>query len=81
MQRILTELHLIDLNVRPSSVQNDGPLSNLVRLSFCLIQPCMHVLNTDQRSTLQFYVLFNSQGHIGTDPQHCHLWESNPTQR
>ena len=21
-----------------------------------------------------FYVPFNSQGHIGTRPQHCHLW-------
>ena len=25
-----------------------------------------------------FFVPFNSQGHIGTDPQHCHLWGSNP---
>ena len=22
-----------------------------------------------------FYVLFNSQGHIGTDPKHCHFWD------
>ena len=27
---------------------------------------------------LWFYVLFNSQGHIGTGPQHYHLSESNP---
>ena len=26
-----------------------------------------------QRSKLGFYVPFNSQGHIGTGPQHCHL--------
>ena len=25
-----------------------------------------------------FYVPFNSQGHIGTGPQNCHLWDSNP---
>ena len=31
-----------------------------------------------QRSKFVFYVPSNSQGHIGTDPQHCHLWESNP---
>ena len=29
-------------------------------------------------SKLGFYILFNSQGHIGTGPQHCHLWDSNP---
>ena len=27
---------------------------------------------------LGFYVPFNSQGHIGTGPQNCHLWDSNP---
>ena len=26
---------------------------------------------------LGFNVPFNSQGHIGTGPQHCHLWDSN----
>ena len=31
-----------------------------------------------QRSKLGFYVPFNSQGHIGTGPQNCHLWDSNP---
>ena len=30
------------------------------------------------KSKLGFYVLFNSQGHIGTGPQNCHLWDSNP---
>ena len=25
-------------------------------------------------------VLFNRQDHIGTGPQHCHLWVSNPLQ-
>ena len=29
-------------------------------------------------SKLGFYVPFNSQGHIGTGPQHCHLWDSDP---
>ena len=29
-------------------------------------------------SKLGFYVPFNSQGHIGTGPQNCHLWDSNP---
>ena len=29
-------------------------------------------------SKLGFNVPFNSQGHIGTGPQHCHLWDSNP---
>ena len=33
---------------------------------------------TGQRSKLGFYVPFNSQGHIGTGPQNCHLWDSNP---
>ena len=27
---------------------------------------------------LGFYVPFNSQDHIGTGPQNCHLWDSNP---
>ena len=31
-----------------------------------------------QKSKLGFNVSFNSQGHIGTVPQHCHLWDSNP---
>ena len=31
-----------------------------------------------QRSKLGFYVPFNSQSHIGTGPQNCHLWDSNP---
>ena len=31
-----------------------------------------------QRSKLGFYVPFNSQGDIGTGPQNCHLWDSNP---
>ena len=31
-----------------------------------------------QRSKLGFYVPFNSQGHIGTGPQNCHLWDLNP---
>ena len=35
-------------------------------------------LNLSQRSKLGFYVPFNSQGHIGTGPQNCHLWDSNP---
>ena len=30
------------------------------------------------KSKLGFNVPFNSQGHIGTGPQHCHLWDSNP---
>ena len=30
------------------------------------------------RSKLGFYIPSNSQGHIGTGSQHCHLWESNP---
>ena len=30
------------------------------------------------KSKLGFYVPFNSQGHIGTGPQNCHLWDSNP---
>ena len=30
-----------------------------------------------QRSKLGFFVPFDSQGHIGTGPQHCHLWDSN----
>ena len=27
---------------------------------------------------MEFYVLFNSRGHIGTSPRHYHMWESNP---
>ena len=30
------------------------------------------------KSKLGLYVPFNSQSHIGTSPQHCHLWDSNP---
>ena len=30
------------------------------------------------KSKLGFYVPFNSKGHIGTGPQNCHLWDSNP---
>ena len=30
------------------------------------------------KSKLGFNIPFNSQGHIGTGPQHCHLWDSNP---
>ena len=32
----------------------------------------------EQKKKLGFYVPFNSQGHIGTGPQNCHLWDSNP---
>ena len=31
-----------------------------------------------QRSKSGFYIQFNSQGHIVTGPQHCHLWEWKP---
>ena len=49
----------------------------------CFIQ--MHDLRwvrqylTDKaaKSKFGFYVLFNSQDHIGTGPQNCHLWNSN----
>ena len=34
--------------------------------------------STKSKSKLGFYVPFNSQGHIGTGPQNCHLWDSNP---
>ena len=34
--------------------------------------------NITSWSKLGFYILFNSQGHIGTGSQHCHLWDSNP---
>ena len=30
------------------------------------------------KSKLGLYVQFNSQGHTGTGPQLCHLWDSNP---
>ena len=30
------------------------------------------------KSKLEFCVPFNSQGHVGTGPQHYHLWDSNP---
>ena len=37
--------------------------------------------NNITKSKLGFYVSFNSQGHIGTGPQLCHLWDSNqPTE-
>ena len=29
------------------------------------------------KSSVMFYIPFNSQGHVGTGPQLCHLWESN----
>ena len=32
----------------------------------------------NEKSQPGFHIPFNSQGHIGTGPQHCHLWESNP---
>ena len=35
-------------------------------------------LGSKSKSKLGFNVPFNSQGHIGTGPQHCHLWDSNP---
>ena len=34
-----------------------------------------------RKSESGFYIPFNSQGHIGTGPQHCHLWGLKPTQR
>ena len=29
------------------------------------------------KSKLVFHLLFNIQGHIGTSPQHCQLWDLN----
>ena len=43
-----------------------------------LVPPATCVTCLGQRSKLGFYVPFNSQGHIGTGPQNCHLWDSNP---
>ena len=45
--------------------------------------PCIRKVKTGdpcrfKASRLGFYVLFNSQDHIVTGPQHCDLWESNP---
>ena len=34
--------------------------------------------SSDSRGGGGVYVPFNSQGHIGTGPQNCHLWDSNP---
>ena len=36
------------------------------------------ILNKQQNLIQRLYIPFNSQGHIGTGPHHCHLWESNP---
>ena len=33
---------------------------------------------TKVRVDQNYYVLLNRNGHIGTDPQLCHLWDSNP---
>ena len=38
----------------------------------------MTLTTTTTTTKLGFYVPFNSQGHIGTGPQNCHLWDSNP---
>ena len=35
-------------------------------------------MRSKSKSKLGFNVPFNSQGHIGTGSQHCHLWDSNP---
>ena len=35
-------------------------------------------VDKDKGQSWGFYVPFNSQGHIGTGPQNCHLWDSNP---
>ena len=43
-----------------------------------LESPAESITCLGQRSKLGFYVPFNSQGHIGTGPQNCHLWDSNP---
>ena len=44
----------------------------------CTVFSQLVIEDVDQRSKLGFYVPFNSQGHIGTGPQNCHLWDSNP---
>ena len=36
------------------------------------------ITSSQGRTKLGFYVQFNSQGHIMTGPQNCHLWDSNP---
>ena len=51
-------------------------ISGLSSLLVIYSQSC--VTSRWSKSKLGFNVPFNSQGHIGTGPQHCHLWDSNP---
>ena len=46
--------------------------------SGCINNIASNMGDTRSKSKLGFYVPFNSQGHIGTGPQNCHLWDSNP---
>ena len=47
-------------------------------LSMSLIREQFPNSTSKLKSELGVYISFNSQGHIGTDPQHWHLGESNP---
>ena len=45
---------------------------------FKILETNLKYENIITKSKLGFYILFNSQGHIGTGPQKCHLWGLNP---
>ena len=54
-------------------------LSGYIHIKKSLFHPKGRVTKgIKSKSKLGFYVPFNSQGHIGTGPQNCHLWDSNP---
>ena len=46
--------------------------------TFCESQPWLSYGKTKVDAKVGIYVPFNSQGHIASGPEHCHLWDSNP---
>ena len=56
----------------------EGPGSVAPVVIPVLTPPTLDKSLKGQRSKLGFYIPFNSQGHIGTGLQNCHLWDSNP---
>ena len=51
---------------------------NIMKIKLCFCSSFIIEYKMHQGTKLGFYVPFNSQGHIGTGPQNCHLWDSNP---
>ena len=69
----------ISLCPKNNDVENTHKIPPVTESTPWIYLPCIITIDGQkltQKLNLVFYIPFNSQGHIGTGNQHCHLWET-----